>query len=821
MKSNFGLANVVGTVYRQGNLVFARGGTVLYLPVGNRVSCFDLEHNTLFTFEHQHRRNIVCIALNRQGTLLVSVDESGRAILASVAARVAVHHFNLRGLVRAVEFSPDGRHLAVARDRFLQIWQTPQDAERQFAPFVRVREHGGHYGDIVLVQWSRDGRFVLTASADMTARVFLLAAHERDAAVALAGHRDGVVGAFFGANQESIHTVSRDGAVFVWRYADAWEIAERHYVHLDQVRVRCAHSTLRMLVLGLSNGEFRLYEMPGFAMVQQLSMGQHGVDTVTANALGEWLALGLRKAGQLLVYEWLLELYVLRQQGHFDTLNALCYTPDGLRVVTALDDGKLKVWDVRLGFCLCTFAEHSGGVSAVAFAKNVLFLALLDGTVRAWDLVRFRNFRVFTAPRRVQFSALAVDPSGEVVVAALEAEFDIFVWSVQTGALLDTLAGHEAPVLCLAFGLEQLVLALALWDKTLRVWNIFSRLQTVEPIDVEHDVLLLAVRPDSRELAASTLNGHVYFYSVELAQQTHHLDIRRDVFAGRHLDDRFELKNLARARSFTAIAYLPDGLSLLGAGNNNLICLYDVATEVLVRRFVVLENMALDGTWAQLNSANITDAGINSELIDTQGDASDREDRADSSLPGSHRGDPGMRTTRPQMRVTSVAFLPTLAQFAAATTDGLLIYSAELKVVFDPFELDMDVTPHAVEEALAHRNWAAALVMAFRLNDAGLLAKCTEAVPAKDIRLVCADLPAVYVGRLLRHLGENTRHMEFCLLWVRETLMRHGRYIGDRRGEFAPVLKLVQRFLARVGKDLVQVGKRSQYSLRYLTAERV
>jgi len=37
-----------------------------------------------------------------------------------------------------------------------------------------------------------------------------------------------------------------------------------------------------------------------------------------------------------------------------------------------------------------------------------------DGTVRAFDLVRYRNFRIFTTPRPVQFTCLAVDPSGEV-----------------------------------------------------------------------------------------------------------------------------------------------------------------------------------------------------------------------------------------------------------------------------------------------------------------------------------------------------------------------------------------------------------------------
>ena len=40
--------------------------------------------------------------------------------------------------------------------------------------------------------------------------------------------------------------------------------------------------------------------------------------------------------------------------------------------------------------------------------------ASLDGTVRAYDLVRYRNFRTLTTPAPVQFVSLAVDPAGEV-----------------------------------------------------------------------------------------------------------------------------------------------------------------------------------------------------------------------------------------------------------------------------------------------------------------------------------------------------------------------------------------------------------------------
>lgn len=39
------------------------------------------------------------------------------------------------------------------------------------------------------------------------------------------------------------------------------------------------------------------------------------------------------------------------------------------------------------------------------------------GTVRAFDLMRYNNFRTFTTPEPTQFVSLAVDSAGEIVCA--------------------------------------------------------------------------------------------------------------------------------------------------------------------------------------------------------------------------------------------------------------------------------------------------------------------------------------------------------------------------------------------------------------------
>lgn len=49
----------------------------------------------------------------------------------------------------------------------------------------------------------------------------------------------------------------------------------------------------------------------------------------------------------------------------------------------------------------------------------------------------------------MQFSSVAIDSSGEFVAAGGQDVFEIFLWSVKTGRLLEVLAGHEGPVVSL------------------------------------------------------------------------------------------------------------------------------------------------------------------------------------------------------------------------------------------------------------------------------------------------------------------------------------------------------------------------------------
>ncbi|KAG0237251.1 hypothetical protein BGW42_001518 [Actinomortierella wolfii] len=842
MKSDFKFSNLCGTVYKQGNLIFSPDGNSVLSPVGNRLTVFDLVNNKSVTFPYENRKNIQRIALSPNATLLLSVDEDGRALLVNYNRQVVLHHFNFKEKVDDLQFSPDGKYFAVTHGKQVQLWKTP-GFHREFSPFVLHRTYTGHYDDVVSLSWSPDSKFFITTSKDMSARVYSTNPIEGFVPIVLSGHRDTVIGAWFTKEQDAIFTVSKDGALFEWKYQSIhpkaqtedsddemevddgprrWTVVQRHYFNQNHAKIQCVayHAPSNLIVAGFSSGIFGIWELPSFNNIHTLSISQKKIDSVAINRTGEWLAFGCSKLGQLLVWEWQSESYVLKQQGHFYDMNTLSYSSDGQSVVTGGDDGKVKVWNTVSGFCFVTFAEHTSRVAAVEFAKNgqVVFSASFDGTVRAYDLIRYRNFRTFTSPTPVQFSTLAVDPSGEIVCAGAQNTFEIYVWSVQTGKLLDILSGHGAPISGLAFSPTAQFLASSSWDKTIRTWDVFGRGKTVETYTHTSEVLALAFRPDGKELCGSTLDGQLNFWNVDDALQTGVIDGRRDISGGRKAADKISAENNSSGKHFNSLCYTADGTCIIGGGNSKYVCIYDIKANVLVKKWQISKNLSFDGTLEFLNSKNMTEAGP-MDLIDDD-DFSDLEDRRDDALPGTK--DLSKRNVRPEIRTKAVRFSPTGRSWAAASTEGLLIYSLDDTLLFDPFDLEIDITPESILETLDEKDFLKALVMAFRLNERPLIQQVYEAIPPSDVPLVARQLPTKYLERLLKFIAsylEDSPHLEFHLIWCKNLLVSHGRYLKEHSGEFLTVFRGLQKGVGKLHEDLAKVCNDNTYTLEYLSSQ--
>lgn len=65
-------------------------------------------------------------------------------------------------------------------------------------------------------------------------------------------------------------------------------------------------------------------------------------------------------------------------------------------------------------------------------------------------------------------------------------------------------------------------------------------------------------------------------------------------------------------------------------------------------------------------------------------------------------------------------------------------------MVFDPYDLSIDVTPEGVTKAIAESKFSEAVMMSFRLNERELIVRSVEAVPVQDSECVQGSTWSVF-----------------------------------------------------------------------------
>ncbi|XP_063530228.1 periodic tryptophan protein 2 homolog [Cydia strobilella] len=844
MKFNYKFQNLLGTVYRRGDILFMNNGNCVVSPVGNKITIYNLIQNKSATLPVESHYNYTALDVSPNGSILLAVNEQGEAQMISLQTCNVVHRYKFKQEVVAVRFSPDGKYFAACCAETVFIMTAPCHFTGEFRSFVMKRVFRKARDDVTCLDWSACSRLLAVGSKDTSTKIYTVDYLDNLNMYSLGGHTDKIVGVFFEKKSLDLITVSRNGQVCLWEAnidmddlitsgvqishskrrkleesdgeddVDRKKIVEkedkdqesendeemeekqksstyekrllykklgRHYIgdairsahHKVKLSAAQYHKENKLLVTGFTNGMFFLHEMPDMNLIHTLSISEHRISSVAVSAPGDWIAFGCPNIGQLLVWEWQSEQYVMKQQGHSLDMTCLAYSPDGLYIVTGGYDGKVKVWNTTTGFCFVTFSEHTSSVTGVVFSANKKFFvsSSLDGTVRCYDLTRYRNFRTLTSPSLVQFSCVALDSSSELCAAGGQDVFEIFLWSVKFGKLLDVLGGHEAPVSSLAFNpaLSSTRLASASWDKTVRLWNCIENSSESETIQMTSDALQVAFRPDGEQIAVSTLDGAITFFDATTCEQTGSIEGRIDLASGRGDRDLVTPQQMLKTKAFTTICYSADGQCVLGAGNAKYVCLYSVKESILIRKFTITQNRSLDAINDYINRRHLTEFG-NMALVEDRthlegGDVAIR-------LPGVKEGDMADRNVKPEVRVHCLRFSPTGESFACAATEGLFLYSqnAGIDGTFRPYRLEADSTPGAVKQKLSERSWGPALVSALQLNEHSLIRECVEAVPSTDIELTVTSLDEDYAHRLtasIARLIEESPHLEHLLIWTK------------------------------------------------------
>lgn len=292
------------------------------------------------------------------------------------------------GMVRAVDFSADGRRLVTGSFDFSAIvWNF--DDQRALATL------DGHAGPVTSVAFLPDGR-VLTTSDDWKAFIWDVSRPEPKIVHRLEGHKHKIMSAAVSADGKRVVTGGWDKAVKVWDSQTG-----------KQLRSISVSSPVNSVAMVGPAG--RLIAVGGHDRLVRL------LDSQTGRSLG---ALSGHKMG----------------------ITQLTASVDGKHLLSASIDKSVRLWDVGSQKLIRILEHHESQVFGVRFlpdGKSAVSTGR-DGFILIWDLDTGEVRRAIKAHDVISWS-VAVSPDGRFAVSVGSDE-TARIWHMETGDRIGTVA---------------------------------------------------------------------------------------------------------------------------------------------------------------------------------------------------------------------------------------------------------------------------------------------------------------------------------------------------------------------------------------------
>eukprot|EP01106_Pelomyxa_sp_JSP_P011531 TRINITY_DN3035_c0_g1_i2.p1 TRINITY_DN3035_c0_g1~~TRINITY_DN3035_c0_g1_i2.p1 ORF type:complete len:274 (-),score=87.72 TRINITY_DN3035_c0_g1_i2:47-820(-) len=193
----------------------------------------------------------------------------------------------------------------------------------------------------------------------------------------------------------------------------------------------------------------------------------------------------------------------------------------------------------------------------------------------------------------------------------------------------------------------------------------------------------------------------------------------------------------------------------------------------------------------------------------------------DDLLPGARRGDLAIRSKTQVARCLCVQFSPTGTAWAAATTEGMVVFALDAAPLYDPYDIDIAVTPASTRATFAKGEHLHALMMSLRLNLRDLITEVIDAIDVAEIDIIARNFPVALLPRLIEYLGgqvERTRRVELYARWCRAVLGVHGETLRRTHANHAAALRTLHSALTRHHTALSDLCSANSFLLRYVTA---
>ncbi|WP_040712802.1 WD40 repeat domain-containing protein [Nocardia takedensis] len=485
------------------------------------------------------------------GELMAAAGRDGTIRLVEVATgeQTGPALFGHGGPLSDMEFSQDGKTLVTASADGVRAWDVSRRS--QIGGVITA-----YRGPGLKIAISPDGTRIATAGDDFVIRQWDTAtSRQRGPAITIPKYR--LTGIVFNSDATILATSSTDNAVHLW---DAEGGGEKHGPltgHTGMVwDVAFSPDGQRLASTG-SDGSLMLWDVARGAQIGQRLVGndQQVIHAVFSHDGTRVAAASMDSS----IRVW--DLSSSHQIGdplnaNTSTILALAFAPDDRGLSAATTDGLNWLFDLS---SRAPLLGHEGTITSVTFSSTgELASGGSDGQVMLWDPTTGRRTRVMRDQAAVW--NVVFNPRGDRLAAA-DAAGRILVWDEATGeqvvAAIDTRQPDPTQLWNVAFNRDGTELASGGSDGTIRRWNAL----TGEPVGMpllghRGPVPRVAYDPTGDRLASAGADGTVRLW-----------DLHENTAIGKPLS--------GHGLRVVSVAFSPDGTRLASAGEDRAVRLWD------------------------------------------------------------------------------------------------------------------------------------------------------------------------------------------------------------------------------------------------------
>ena len=489
----------------------------------------------------------------------------------------------------------------------LEVPNRPYVPEAEMALRCACSNHSailhGHSSGCVFASFSPDGKYIVTGSADKTARIWNIRECRQ---LTILNHDDTVSTDFFDLNGKKIITTSEWGkTINVWDSQTGRQI-KTIYGHDKFVHSAVYTHDNNWIISASSDNTIRKWDSKTYKEVLRINEGTKGfrwafpspdgrkiISSGFDHSVRIWDAFS---GGQIIklcsgkydppyaiyspdgcqiataignhVLIWDSESYdlIIDIEASEFSVDMLAFSPDGQKLATISSDKVIGIWDARFhhpiksvrGQLIKKMKGHIMAINSCYFSPDSkqLVTASWDQTIRLWDIDDHIEYRY--NQNLCAFSYAEYSPNNKHM-AVVYNDNVIRLYDADGFQEEGELIGHKDFPKCVHFSQDGKKLVSSSADSTVRIWD-YNAKKCLHTFEFDRNITESRFNPDGKILGIADW-GHIYLYN------TNNWTLIKDIEVSGVLGTRY-------------LSFCPDG-SKLATAQGSKILLYDINTGSL------------------------------------------------------------------------------------------------------------------------------------------------------------------------------------------------------------------------------------------------